>query len=94
MFCFLYSRKNNIIEINEFIVWLQKREMELQRQQREADSLKGCTKEDILELKKQSERAYNDQLNRITEMVCFESILDTLWSEKVCGYHSPFKSVL
>jgi len=74
--------KKKIIDINEFIVWLQKREMELQKQQREADALKGCTEEDILEHKKQSEQANNHQLNRITEMVRFNSILDRFWSEK------------
>lgn len=89
-----YILKKIIIDINEFILSLQKREMELQKQQREADALKGCTKEDILEHKKQSEQAYNDQLHRITEMVRFNSILVTLWSEKVCENHSHYKSVL
>jgi hypothetical protein len=48
--------------------------MELQKQQREADSMKGYSREYILELKKQREQEYNDQLTRITDMVLFASI--------------------
>ncbi|PNY14064.1 AIG1 [Trifolium pratense] len=49
---------------------IKKREMELQKQQREVDSMQGYSKEDILEYKKQMEQqAYNDQLNQITQMI-------------------------
>ncbi|GAU37928.1 hypothetical protein TSUD_269430 [Trifolium subterraneum] len=48
---------------------IKKREMEMQKQQREVDSMQGHSKEDILGFKKQMEQDYNDQLNQITQMV-------------------------
>ena len=52
--------------------------MELEKQQREADSMKGYSIEYILELKKQREQEYNDQLTRITDMVLFASIFSRI----------------
>lgn len=43
--------------------------MKLQNQQREADSLKGCSKEEISEMKMQLREAYEEQLKRIVETV-------------------------
>ena len=48
--------------------------MELHNQQREVDSLKGYSKGEILEFKKQMQQTYDEQLKRITEMVPFLSI--------------------
>jgi hypothetical protein len=56
--------------MNKFAFWLQKGAAELHKQQRVADSMQGCSEKEILEFKKQREQAYNDQLNRITAMVC------------------------
>lgn len=48
--------------------------MELHNQQREVDSLKGYSKGEILEFKKQMQQTYDEQLKRITEMVPFLSM--------------------
>ena len=43
--------------------------MRLRTQQREVDSLKGYSKREIVEIKEQMQRSYDEQLKRITEMV-------------------------
>ncbi|KAK2433193.1 P-loop containing nucleoside triphosphate hydrolase superfamily protein [Trifolium repens] len=54
---------------DELFIELKKGAAELHKQQRVADSMQGCSEKEMLEFKKQRERAYNDQLNRITAMV-------------------------
>lgn len=43
--------------------------MKLRDQQEEVDSFIGYSKREILQLKKQMHRSYEEQLKRITEMV-------------------------
>ncbi|EEF52958.1 aig1, putative [Ricinus communis] len=54
---------------DELFVELKARAIKLRDQQEEVDSLKGYSKGEILELKEQMHRSYEEQLKRITEMV-------------------------
>lgn len=48
---------------------LRKGAMKLQHQEEEVNALQGYTKREIIELKEQMHKAYDEQLKRITEMV-------------------------
>lgn len=61
-----------------FIIWRQEGAVELHKHERQAATLEGYSEEEMLEFKKHREQAYDDQLNRITEMVLFISILRNL----------------
>ncbi|XP_058765176.1 immune-associated nucleotide-binding protein 9-like [Vicia villosa] len=54
---------------NELFSKLKEGAMELHKHERKAATFKGYSKEEMLEFKNQREQAYNDQLNRITEMI-------------------------
>jgi len=63
------SRNGGRPYTDELFTQLKKGAMELHNQQREVDSLKGYSKGEILEFKKQMQQTYDEQLKRITEMV-------------------------
>ncbi|KAJ9186251.1 hypothetical protein P3X46_001852 [Hevea brasiliensis] len=54
---------------DELFAELKQGAMKLRDQQEEVDSLKGYSKREILELKEQMHKSYEEQLKRITEMV-------------------------
>ncbi|XP_010245423.1 PREDICTED: immune-associated nucleotide-binding protein 8 isoform X2 [Nelumbo nucifera] len=54
---------------DEFLAELKQGAMKLRNKREEVESLKGYTKQEILGLKEQIYRSYEDQLRRITEMV-------------------------
>uniref|UniRef100_A0A368UIP8 AIG1-type G domain-containing protein n=1 Tax=Glycine max TaxID=3847 RepID=A0A368UIP8_SOYBN len=63
------SRNGGRPYTDELFTQLKKGAMELHNQQREVDSLKGYSKGEILEFKKQMQQTYDEQLKRITEML-------------------------
>ncbi|CAN8290107.1 unnamed protein product [Cochlearia groenlandica] len=64
------ARKNNGKPFtDELFHELQEEAIKLRDQKKEVESRKGCSKNEISELKKQIEMSYDQQLSRITEMV-------------------------
>ncbi|XP_019461220.1 PREDICTED: immune-associated nucleotide-binding protein 9 [Lupinus angustifolius] len=55
--------------MDELFTELKEGAIKLSEQQKAADSLKGYSKGEIMEFRKQMQQTYNDQLKRITEMV-------------------------
>ncbi|KAK7263792.1 hypothetical protein RJT34_31389 [Clitoria ternatea] len=76
------SRNGGQPYTDELFTELKEGATKLHNQQRKVDSLKGYSKGEILELKKQMQQTYDDQLKRITEMVESKLRETTTWLEQ------------